>query len=336
MKRILKRLTGIFLGILLLSLVGCQGMDITGTSKPDEENVTTIADKVNENNIDNPKTSIEETTDDTDDNEDIENPKEGEDGSEDVGEDEPDESGEAEPTPEEKALQSYEYWDKYCNYNSLDLTPMEGEFMALDPESDDPFPYIDSEDGDVYGFYDDLTDGCSVWCAIDYDSYINEISATSTLAPQGSNSYEASNLGNGKRENAWVEGAEGYGIGESVTIVRNYSHGGDAVGFVDYGYDSFFFPTLCIVNGMAKNETAWKNNSRVKSLKLYFNDEYVATLELEDSMKPQFISLSGLHLSARDKEDSTFRFEIAEVYPGDKYEDTALTGIEIEIFTENH
>lgn len=234
------------------------------------------------------------------------------------------------------AKESYEYWDAYCNTNALDLTPMEGEFMTLNPEPEDAFPYMASPDGNVFGFYDDLTDGCSVWCAIDSESYVNEISATSTLAPQGNNTYEPANLGNRSRENAWVEGVEGYGIGESISIVRNYSHGNDAAGFKDYGYDSFFFPTLCIVNGLAKNEKAWKNNGRVKSLKLFFNDEYIATLELEDSMKPQFISLSGLHLSARDGEDSTFRFEIADIYPGDKYEDTALTGIEIEVFTENH
>lgn len=234
------------------------------------------------------------------------------------------------------AKESYEYWDAYCNTNALDLTPMEGEFMTLNPDPKDAFPYMASPDGNVFGFYDDLTDGCSVWCAIDSESYVNEISATSTLAPQGNNTYEPANLGNRSRENAWVEGVEGYGIGESISIVRNYSHGNDAAGFKDYGYDSFFFPTLCIVNGLAKNEKAWKNNGRVKSLKLFFNDEYIATLELEDSMKPQFISLSGLHLSARDGEDSTFRFEIADIYPGDKYEDTALTGIEIEVFTENH
>lgn len=237
---------------------------------------------------------------------------------------------------EREAKEKYEYWDAHCNFNPLDLTPMEGDYMAFNPEAEDAFPYMVSPDGEAYGFYEDLTDGCSVWCVIDTETYVNRISATSTLEPQGDNTYDAANLADGWRGDAWVEGAEGNGIGESVTIVRKYSHGGDVTDFEDYGYDSFFFPNLCIVNGMTKNETAFRNNGRVKSLKLYFNEEYIATLELEDSMRPQFISLSGLHLSARDGEESTFRFEIAEVYPGDKYEDTAITGIEIEVFTENH
>ncbi len=304
------------LGILMLSIVGCgQTEPSSGIVKNDAnidsgENDSSADSDVN---IDNsPTASAADTTESI-------------------------ESDDTQLSPEESnAKESYEHWDAYCNNAALDLTPMVGDFMTLDPEPEDAFPYISSPDGDVFGFYDDLTDGCSVWCSIDYESYVNDISASSTLAPQGNNSYDATNLGNRSRKDAWVEGVDGYGIGESVTIVRKYSHGGDAANFQEHGYDSFFFPNLCIVNGMAKNEKAWKNNSRVKSLKLYFNDEFVTTLEIEDSMKPQFISLSSLHLSARDSEESTFRFEIADVYPGDKYDDTALTGIEIEVFTENH
>lgn len=334
--------TVILLTAVLLSLTGCDKQQYTGESGTASEPVATVSenaventyagnedvaekdDATKENSGENADINEENAAENTDINEENTNASEGS-------------STEAKLSSEEQdAKESYEYWDEYCNRNPLDLTPTEGEFMAINPESEDAFPYMDSPDGDVFGFYDDLTDGCSVWCAIDYESYVNKISASSTLAPQGKYSYDAANLGNRSRKDAWVEGTDGYGIGESVTIVRNYSHGGDAAGFKDRGYDSFFFPALCIVNGMAKDEKSWKNNSRVKSLKLYFNDKYIATLELEDSMKPQFISLSGLHLSAKDGADSTFRFEIADVYPGDKYNDTALTGIEIEVFTENH
>lgn len=340
MKTTLKGYKCILLVLLLLSLSGCGKEQLTNEDKkanePATASGTTSETLSEESEIDTQNSDPEESNKSDLDISEIFNTTIADaiEGREEI----PAEDNSPEKlTPEEQAAkESYEHWDEYCNSKPLDLTPALGEFMTLNPEPEDAFPYMDSPDGDVYGFYDDLTDGCSVWCAIDYDKYVNNINATSTLAPQGNNSYDAANLGNRSRSNAWVEGVEGNGIGESVTIVRNYTHGGDAAGFKEYGYDSFFFPNLCIVNGFAKNEKAWKNNGRVKSLKLFFNEEYVATLELEDTMKPQFISLSGLHLSALDGEDSIFRFEIADVYPGDKYEDTVLTGIEIEVFTENH
>ena len=53
-------------------------------------------------------------------------------------------------------------------------------------------------------------------------------------------------------------------------------------------------------------------------------------------MKPQYFSLEGLNLSAANNENSVFTFEIVDVYKGDVYEDTVITGIEIEFSTPNH
>ena len=142
------------------------------------------------------------------------------------------------------------------------LTPRIGEFYSS--TYNDVLPDKDPN-GELYGFEDDLTEGCSVWCAI-MDYHTTAIS-TSHLISQEEFTYEAENILTGNRMNAWVEGAAGYGIGESVSISKYYDNGSDKQDF-----DSFFFPGLCIVNGMAKNEEAWKNNSRVKTLKMYFNE----------------------------------------------------------------
>lgn len=222
--------------------------------------------------------------------------------------------------------EEFELYDAQLNEAPLNLTPVIGEFFESLYEDTMP---IENPEGQLYGFEDDLTAGCSVWCAI--ADYNEKVSASSALEAQGELSYEAGNILDRDRKDAWVEGAEGNGIGESVTITKSYDIGTDSE-----GYDCIFFTDLCIVNGYARDEETFKNNSRVKSLKMYFNDEYVCDLELEDTMKPQYISLSGLHLSAQNKEESTFRFEIGDVYPGDKYEDTAITGIEIRMFTKNH
>ena len=214
------------------------------------------------------------------------------------------------------------------NQNPLNLTPRVGEFATW---SDDEMELIDNPDSETYGFWQDITPGCSVWCAV--NGYNVDVEASSTLEPQGKHSYDAENILDGSRNDAWVEGVAGDGIGEKISITKSYD---TASGALVPEEESVFYSELCIVNGLARTEKVWKENGRVKSLKFYYNDEYLGNIELEDTMKPQFISLSGLNLAARNNEKNTFSFEIADVYPGDKYEDTAITGIEIAFDSPNH
>lgn len=125
-----------------------------------------------------------------------------------------------------------------------------------------------------------------------------------------------------------VRGGGLSGIGEYVEITKSY-----VVGDKSYGVD---FRDLCVVNGYAQTEEKWSANSRVKELKMYFNGEFVDTFELRDTIKPQYFDLDGYGLHADSGADSVFRFEIVSVYPGETYEDTAITGIEIDIMTPNH
>ena len=66
---------------------------------------------------------------------------------------------------------------------------------------------------------------------------------------------------------------------------------------------------------------------------MYYNGEPYAILELDDTRDVQKfdVGLLGFYRpGARDQSgepDWTIRFEILEVYPGDKYEDTAITEI---------
>lgn len=237
----------------------------------------------------------------------------------------------AEPTDIDEVTQMKEYLKelkRVHNEEELDFTPRIEEFCMPDEEGLDMIP---SPEGECYGFYDDLTAGCSVWCAV--SDYKVSVEASSTLAPQGTQDYEAANLLTGTRDCGWVEGVDGNGIEENIHIYKTYD--------VDLGeeYDqeeSIFFYELCIVNGLARNEKTWRENGRVKTMDFYYCDTYMGTLELADTMKPQFISLSGLNMAAKNHEKVDFMFQIKEVYPGEKYEDTALTGIEIAFDTPNH
>ncbi len=178
---------------------------------------------------------------------------------------------------------------------------------------------IDMEDGEVYGFDEWLTDGCSAWCGC--REYICEAKASSTLADQGNVNYSASNLTVENRNSVWAEGEEGNGIGESIFVKQLYTGTGDM---------EFTISEICIVNGYAQNETKWKENGRVKRLNLYYEDEYMGEIFLEDTMNPQYIDVTPVQMKVGNGFEANFRFEIAEVYEGTKYEDTCLTGIVID------
>lgn len=246
-----------------------------------------------------------------------------------MNEDAKEEDSDEEEDPQVTALKERLFEMKNrLNEKSVDLTPRIGEFLSMDEEG---LNSVEDPKGELYGFEEDLTGGCSVWCEV--NDYQVEAEASSELESQGGHTYSADNIISGNKSEAWVEGVDGNGYGESITITKSYNM---LNGQLVPDDECIFFYELCVVNGLARNEDVWKSNGRVKTLKFFFNGEYQGDIELEDTMKPQYISLSGLNLSAKNQESSTFRFEIADVYPGDKYEDVAITGIEIGFDSPNH
>lgn len=151
--------------------------------------------------------------------------------------------------------------------------------------------------------------------------YYSVAAATSYLDPIGTNAYHPNNVTLTDRQNAWAEGAEGVGIGESIELRQMY---------MGPGADRLSITRFCIVNGYAKNKDIWEKNARVKELKVYYGEAYMGTINLEDCMAPQYIDVSGVNMTVSNGREATFRFEIADVYPGTKYEDTCMTGIQIE------
>ena len=68
----------------------------------------------------------------------------------------------------------------------------------------------------------------------------------------------------------------------------------------------------------------------MKSMKLYFMDEYMGTITLEDTMLPQYVDLSPVSIRVSNGCEAKFRFEITDVYKGTKYDDTCISGIVVE------
>lgn len=214
------------------------------------------------------------------------------------------------------------------NTEPVDLTARVGEYVVW---NEDDMELVEDPNSETYGFWQDITAGCSVWCAV--NEYNVKATASSTLAPQGQYNYAVENILDGSKKDAWVEGVSGSGIGEKISITKSYS---TTAGETLPNEESVFFYELCIVNGLAKTEKSWKENGRVKALNFYYNGTFMGKIELKDTMKPQYVSLSGLNLAAKNNEENTFTFEIADVYAGDKYDDTAITGIEIAFDSPNH
>ena len=169
---------------------------------------------------------------------------------------------------------------------------------------------------DVEDYWSVIGYGCSWYCGGGQDTN----SASSELKSFKKISYAAKNIHDLSYKSAWIEGVDGYGIGEFVV---------------------YHFPpqtpritTVIVVNGYVKTDKSWKENSRVKKLKMYVNGEAFAILNLDDSKVQQYFSFKPIGIAERSDWDAlkkmdwwTMKFEILEVYPGEKFDDTAITEI---------
>ena len=156
--------------------------------------------------------------------------------------------------------------------------------------------------------YTDLYSGfCSWYCG----GEILSVKASSCLKPQGKFKYEAENAHDFNHRSVWVEGADGQGIGE----------------WLEYEFPGHCprITTVNILNGYVKTDKAWRENSRVKSLKMYYMDKPYAILNLEDSRTLQCFDVGVLGPHNEEAPNWTLRFEILEVYPGEKYQDTVIS-----------
>ncbi|MDH5380827.1 MAG: hypothetical protein OEW75_08245 [Cyclobacteriaceae bacterium] len=176
-------------------------------------------------------------------------------------------------------------------------------------------------------YWETVGGGCSWYCG----GGPKMISSSSFLESQGTNNYKASNIHDFSLKSAWIEGGSGYGIGE----------------FIDYKFSAASprITEIKVVNGYVKNQITYTNNSRVKRLKVLVNGKPYAFLNLKDTRSIQIFNINPLGSDPNnsdnllDNPDWVMRFEILEVYKGDKYKDTAITeiffdGIDVHCFSK--
>ena len=186
-----------------------------------------------------------------------------------------------------------------CEQFSSQLDEDPSVYNALSPE-DKALVNLMEEDIVLGHFY---SAACSWYCG----GEISKVSSSSALSAQykGENAHDFSIL------NVWAEGVPGNGEGEFLV----YTFPGRC----------WEITTIQILNGYTKTEKAWLDNGRVKRLRMYYNGEPYAILELEDTRRLQSFDVGILGFHDDSMPDWTLKFEILDVYPGDKYDDTVIT-----------
>ena len=128
---------------------------------------------------------------------------------------------------------------------------------------------------------------------------------------------------------AWVEGAKGLGIGQTITLKPK-----DA-----------YVTEIALLNGFVSNEALYYANARIKKLRVEVEcgegaeeteRHQAQEVTLPDrpykDFNPRF-PFSSVDWVVQHPEDSGFidkvKLTILEVYPGRKYEDTAVTELYI-------
>ncbi len=173
---------------------------------------------------------------------------------------------------------------------------------------------LTQEENEIYdetksSYWEIIGEACSWYCA----GGPNTVTSSSQLKTQGKINYKASNAHDLNYKNVWVEGVPGYGIGEYLTY--KFKGGSPRV------------TTIIVVNGYVKSAKAYKENSRAKKLKVYKDNKPIAILELQDIIGEQSFDIGVLGNNKEGTPDWTLKFEIMEVYKGDKYDDTAISEI---------
>ncbi|MDR1429618.1 MAG: hypothetical protein LBI85_04965, partial [Spirochaetaceae bacterium] len=138
----------------------------------------------------------------------------------------------------------------------------------------------------------------------------SDITATASSELRDSRSlYAAQNLVDGSFQ-SWAEGVRGNGTGASFTLTVRWP---------------LWIAGFALKNGYG-DLNYFQMNNRVKSFKIYIDDEYIETIAVKDSIHFEQYALQT------PVEGKKIRFVIDSVYPGTAYDDTCVA--EIALLTE--
>lgn len=134
------------------------------------------------------------------------------------------------------------------------------------------------------------------------------VEASSTYPPEGSTSYEAAQVMDGKVGTSWVEGADGSGLGQWVRL--------------DLGGERSV-QKVKIWGGMWYSHEYWTRANRPNEVELRFSDGSTETVTMRDEMVAQEFTLA----SARTT--STVEVRVKSVHNGTTWLDTGISEIQV-------
>lgn len=134
---------------------------------------------------------------------------------------------------------------------------------------------------------------------------VESVSATSELR-EGNVLHSAERLIDGSVNNAWVEGAPGYGINEFAVLRFT---------------GAYRISGMRIHAGYQKSDKVYYNNARPEQIRAEFSDGTSEVITLQDVQAVQDITFEKSVVT----EDITIT--ILSVYPGSKYEDTVISEV---------
>jgi hypothetical protein len=141
----------------------------------------------------------------------------------------------------------------------------------------------------------------------DYDA-----AASSTLKPEGEHKYDVDNIKGLESETTWAEGADGDGIGESITLNLHRPLPLDAI-MIMPGY-------------RADDATLWSKNNRVAELEITLNGEHTFVAAIPDD---KFAELYPIPVRGYAKPVNTVKLMIKKVHAGSSAHDTCISRVEV-------
>lgn len=137
---------------------------------------------------------------------------------------------------------------------------------------------------------------------------VRDVTATSVLAAIDSFRYDPPLTVDGKLETAWVEGKDGQGEGESITLVLD---------------SAYAVSGIYIHSGYQKSSDLFQKNSRPEMIRVEFSDGTSQSFRLDDAQGMQTLTFSA-------PVTTTFvTIAVEAVYAGSVYQDTAISEIQL-------
>ncbi len=145
--------------------------------------------------------------------------------------------------------------------------------------------------------------------ASDSDCVVRHVTASSQLksSKAASPTYDPGNVRDGESSTAWCEGAKGTGRGEWLEF--------------DF-HTPVTVQALTLVTGYDKSPEVWRNNARLKRVRLHFSNGTHQDADLDDATSPQ-----AIRLQTKSAIESV-KLEVLAVYPGRRYPDACVSEVD--------